>query len=133
MPSLRADAPSKAWGKSPTSSPTAASPDPPRRPPTPRACARSLVEFDAWLPRFLPQIAPEDLVIITADHGNDPTWRGTDHTREEVPLIVLHGNQARPLGTRRTFADVAATLAEAFDLRDFGTSGESFLRKLWAV
>lgn len=78
--------------------------------------ARSLREFDAWLATFLKKTAPTDLIILTADHGNDPTWRGTDHTREQVPLIVLHGEKAHPLGTRATFADIAATLAEAFAL-----------------
>jgi phosphopentomutase len=87
--------------------------------------ARSLLEFDAWLPTFLPHIAPDDLVIITADHGNDPTWRGTDHTREEVPLLVLHG-PPQPLGTRETFADIAATLAAFFHL-DPWPVGVSFL------
>ncbi len=78
--------------------------------------ANALREFDAWLPTFLANVKPDDLVIITADHGNDPTWRGTDHTREEVPLLVLHGGKANALGTRETFADVAATLAEFFGL-----------------
>jgi phosphopentomutase len=88
--------------------------------------ARALTEFDAWLPRFLRQVAPEDLVIITADHGNDPTWRGTDHTREEVPLLVLHQHRAEPLGTRQTFADIAATLADFFQLKRW-PAGTSFL------
>ena len=78
--------------------------------------ANVLREFDTWLPNFLATVKPDDLVIITADHGNDPTWRGTDHTREEVPLLVLHGGKANALGTRETFADVAATLAEFFAL-----------------
>ncbi|MEA3213231.1 MAG: phosphopentomutase [Chthoniobacter sp.] len=99
----------------------------------PAGYTRALVEFDTWLARFLNHIDEDDLVIISADHGNDPTWRGTDHTREEVPLMVLHGNQPRPLGTRRTFADVAATLAEAFELKDFGTAGVSFFSKHWAA
>ncbi len=88
---------------------------------------RSLVEFDAWLAGFLPKCEAEDLVIITADHGNDPTWRGTDHTREEVPLMVLHGGASLPLGTRRTFADVAATLAAHFALRQPWPVGKSFI------
>ncbi len=78
--------------------------------------ANALSEFDRWLASFLPAITPQDLVILTADHGNDPTWTGTDHTREEVPLLVLHGGKANALGTRETFADVAATLAAFFDL-----------------
>ncbi len=90
--------------------------------------AGALADFDEWLAGFLPQIEPEDLVIITADHGNDPTYKGTDHTREEVPLMVLHGGQAGPLGTRRSFTDVAATLAEYFRLRQPWPCGTSFLR-----
>ncbi|TCH98113.1 phosphopentomutase [Roseococcus sp. SYP-B2431] len=78
--------------------------------------AVALAEFDAWLAGLLPRCRPEDLVIITADHGNDPTYRGTDHTREEVPLLVLHGGRAGPLGTRDGFADIAASLAVAFGL-----------------
>jgi phosphopentomutase len=74
--------------------------------------ARALEECDAWLAGFLSQIDDDDLLIITADHGNDPTHKGTDHTREEVPLMMVHGEAIRPLGTRSTFADVAATLAE---------------------
>ncbi len=92
----------------------------------PRGYARALREFDDWLGRFLPRCGPEDLVIITADHGNDPTFRGTDHTREEVPLIVLHGSRCDALGTRESFADVAATLAEFFGLRPW-RAGVSFL------
>jgi phosphopentomutase len=78
--------------------------------------AKALVEFDRWLGEFLPQIKEQDLVIITADHGNDPTFRGTDHTREEVPLFVLHQGQTRDLGTRESFADVAGMLAQFFEL-----------------
>jgi phosphopentomutase len=88
--------------------------------------ARALVEFDAWLRSFQEQIGEEDLFIITADHGNDPTWRGTDHTREEVPLLVLDARRAAALGTRETFADVAATLAEFFNLAPWPV-GSSFL------
>ena len=88
--------------------------------------ANSLVEFDHWLVTFIPRCAPGDLVIITADHGNDPTWHGHDHTREEVPLLVLHANRHSALGTRQTFADIAATLADFFHLQPW-TIGESFL------
>ena len=88
--------------------------------------ANALVEFDRWLATFLPRCAPDDLVIITADHGNDPTWPGTDHTREEVPLLVLHADRRTNLGTRETFADIAATLAEFFHLNPWSV-GESFL------
>ncbi len=88
--------------------------------------ARALAEFDVWLGRFLLEIGCEDLVIITADHGNDPTFRGTDHTREEVPLFVLHDRDVRNLGTRETFADVAATLTHYFEV-DRWPVGSSFL------
>jgi phosphopentomutase len=73
--------------------------------------ARALAEFDRWLGGFLPHCGGDDLLVITADHGNDPTFRGTDHTREEVPILVGHGGLAGDLGCRDTFADVAATLA----------------------
>lgn len=78
--------------------------------------ADALLAFDRWLPSFLPAIRADDLVIITADHGNDPTWCGTDHTREEVPVLLLHGGRSEALGTRTTFADIAATLAAFFRL-----------------
>ncbi len=90
---------------------------------------RALVEFDRWLSGFLPQIETDDLLIITADHGNDPTFPGTDHTREEVPLMVLHEGPALPLGTRKTFADVAASLSHFFGLKEKTPAGVSFLRK----
>jgi len=89
--------------------------------------ANALREFDNWLGTFLPHVQPNELVIITADHGNDPTHRGTDHTREEVPLFVLHRGESRDLGRRRTFADVAATLAEFFSLPTAWPVGASFL------
>ena len=95
--------------------------------------ARALEQFDQWLGEFLPRIAGPDLVIITADHGNDPTCRGTDHTREQAPLFVLHNNQAENLGTRETFADVAATLSAYFQLPDAWPVGVSFLTTNEAV
>ena len=88
--------------------------------------AQALADFDTWLATFIPRCEPDDLVIITADHGNDPTWPGTDHTREEVPLLVLHAGRRDALGTRQTFADIAATLAEYFQLPPWPV-GESFL------
>jgi phosphopentomutase len=78
----------------------------------PAGYADALVEFDRWLAGFLPDCRDDDLLIITADHGNDPTFRGTDHTRERVPLLVRHAGRSVDLGDRATFADVAATLAE---------------------
>ncbi len=76
--------------------------------------ALALEAFDRWLAGFLDRCAPGDLVIITADHGNDPTWRGTDHTRERVPVFLPLGS-GNP-GVRGTYADVAATLAAHFAL-----------------
>ena len=93
----------------------------------PAGYATALAEFDAWLPSFLKKVTPDDLVIITADHGNDPTWTGTDHTREQVPLLVLHGQAATALGTRETFADIAATLAKYFALPEPWKVGEPFI------
>ncbi len=89
--------------------------------------ARSLSEFDNWLGHFHSKIENTDLVIITADHGNDPTFAGSDHTREQVPLFVLHNRESRNLGTRSTFADVAASLAEFFQLPEPWHTGISFL------
>jgi phosphopentomutase len=89
--------------------------------------ARTLAEFDRWLAGFFPAVLPNDLVIITADHGNDPTFSGTDHTREQVPLFVMHHGECRNLGTRSTYADVAASLSEFFQLSDPWPIGISFL------
>ncbi len=76
--------------------------------------ARALEAFDAWLAGFLPRILADDLVVITADHGNDPSYRGTDHTRERVPILVPNGKI--PPGVRDSYADVAATIAAHFGL-----------------
>ena len=88
---------------------------------------KALDEFDQWLGRFIDKVAAEDLVIITADHGNDPTFRGTDHTREQVPLLVMHNREARDLGTRSTYADVAASLTDFFELPEPWPIGSSFI------
>jgi len=89
--------------------------------------AQALAEFDEWLGEFLERITPSDLVIVTADHGNDPTYRGSDHTREQVPLFVLNENRTGPLGVRETYADIAATLAEYFELPTPWGAGKSLL------
>lgn len=82
----------------------------------PRGYAAALEEFDQRLPEIMGSMNERDLLIITADHGNDPTHSGTDHTREYVPLLVWskHYNQGQSLGIRSTFADVAATIAANF-------------------
>ena len=93
--------------------------------------AKALTEFDAWLPEFLAQLGDEDLVMITADHGCDPGYTATtDHTREYVPLLVL-GKQVKPvdLGTRQSFADIAATVAELLDV-SLDTPGQSFADRI---
>jgi phosphopentomutase len=89
--------------------------------------AKALQEFDDWLGRFIPKVSADDLLVITADHGNDPTFRGSDHTRERVPLLVMHNGESRDLGTRKTFADVAASLAKYFALPKPWPVGTSFL------
>jgi phosphopentomutase len=92
--------------------------------------ARALEHFDASLPQIEAAVRPGDLMIITADHGNDPTFPGTDHTREYAPLLV-YGKSARPgvnLGTRASLADIGQTVAENFGLKL--TAGESFLAEV---
>ena len=93
--------------------------------------ALALNEFDAWLGTFLQQLGEEDLVLITADHGCDPAYTAsTDHTREYVPLLVL-GKTVKPvdLGTRKSFADVAATVAQLLEVV-LDTPGESFAEEI---
>ncbi len=84
--------------------------------------ARALEETDRFLPEIIKRLNKDDVLVITADHGCDPTTPSTDHSREYVPLLV-HGIKPRPLGIRETFADVAASAAEFFDLTyERGTS-----------
>lgn len=93
--------------------------------------AQALSEFDAWLGTFLPKLGDEDLVLITADHGCDPGYAATtDHTREYVPLLAL-GKQVRPgsLGTRESFADIAATVAQLLGVT-LDTPGKSFAQEI---
>ena len=93
--------------------------------------ARALSEFDAWLGKFLPTLGQEDVVILTADHGCDPSYAAsTDHTREYVPLLIM-GKGIKPinLGTRESFADIAATVADIFGV-DYQTPGKSFWNRL---
>jgi len=88
--------------------------------------ARALETFDARMPELLARLQPDDLLIITADHGNDPTWRGTEHTRERVPVLVHGAGQGpRSLG-QVGFADVGETLAAHLGLAA-GKHGRSFL------
>ena len=92
--------------------------------------ARALEHFDSSLPEIESAMNDDDLMIITADHGNDPTFRGSDHTREYAPLLV-YGRIARPgvdLGIRNSLSDIGQTIAENFGVRL--TAGESFLAQL---
>jgi phosphopentomutase len=92
---------------------------------------RGLVELDRRVPRLLKGVREDDLVIFTADHGNDPTTPSTDHSREIVPLLVF-GPRVRPadLGRRRTFADIGQTVAEFLGAPALG-AGTSFLPEVW--
>ena len=93
--------------------------------------ARALNEFDAWLPGFLAALGDGDLVMITADHGCDPGYGATtDHTREYVPLLIL-GKGVKPvnLGTRDSFADIAATVSQLLNV-PLDTPGRSFARQI---
>ena len=93
--------------------------------------ANALAEFDAWLPGLLEKLGEDDIVMITADHGCDPGYTATtDHTREYVPLVIA-GPKVKPinLGTRNSFADIAATVAQLLDVK-LKTPGESFASEI---
>ncbi|TDQ59527.1 phosphopentomutase [Mesocricetibacter intestinalis] len=87
--------------------------------------AAALEYFDRRLPELLALVSNEDLLIITADHGCDPTWSGTDHTREHIPVLIYGAQVPKEfLGKRMTFADIGQTIAEYFKLSpmDYGTA-----------
>jgi phosphopentomutase len=92
---------------------------------------RALEEFDAWLPQLFKAMRPDDLLVICADHGCDPTTPGSDHTREYVPALFWSKAMERgnSLGDRQSFADIAATLADYFRIPG-KVAGESFIRLL---
>ncbi len=91
---------------------------------------KAIERFDTQLPGIIDALDDGDLLIISADHGNDPTYRGTDHTREYVPLLTMvkGGKTGTDLGTRSTFADIGATIGDFFDVE--WKIGESFLDNL---
>jgi len=93
--------------------------------------AQNLERFDARLSTLLPALHADDLLVITADHGNDPTTASTDHAREHVPLLVFgaHVRAGVDLGTRPTFADLGQTLAEVFGVGRLA-HGTSFLKDI---
>jgi phosphopentomutase len=97
----------------------------------PEGYGKALEDFDERLPEVLNKLKEDDLLLITADHGNDPVHHGTDHTREYVPLIAYHTGtaQGEELPLRNTFADIAATIAENFNI-DMPEHGTSFLQAL---
>ena len=94
--------------------------------------AKALEDFDARLPELFNILLPNDIVIITADHGCDPTYKGTDHTREYIP-ILLFGSKIKSvsLGVRTTFADIGQTIGEYFNLPPF-VYGKSFLKEIYS-
>lgn len=97
----------------------------------PEGFAKALTDFDKSLPRFFNEMWSDDILIITADHGCDPTTPSTDHSREYVPLLV-YGKAIKAginLGIRKTFADIGATIAEIFDIKK-PEEGESFLEEV---
>ena len=96
-----------------------------------QAYAQCLRDFDDFLPNIIGAMRDDDLLMITADHGCDPTYTGTDHTRERVPILAWHRNMRRTidLGTRDSYADIAATVCEGFGLpQRFGA--KSFWQEL---
>jgi phosphopentomutase len=96
--------------------------------------AQALRDVDNWVPQLQQRMRPGDALFFTADHGVDPTYRGTDHTRECVPFLA-YGETIHPgldLGVRSTFADLGQTLAEAFAVEAL-EAGTSFARVLGLV
>jgi phosphopentomutase len=93
----------------------------------PEGMAANIQLFDGRLPELLDALTAEDLMIITADHGNDPTFRGTDHTRERVPLLVMGDGDTRDLGIRESFSDVGASVAGWLGVEKGGLPGRSFV------
>jgi len=85
----------------------------------PQGYADALAEFDEYLPQIVEALAEDDLLVITADHGNDPTYPGTDHTREYVPVLITGAavQAGVNIGVRPTFSDLAATIADIFDVK----------------
>ena len=97
----------------------------------PKGYHDAIEEFDNDLKTLVDLLNDDDLLIVTADHGNDPTWTGTDHTREYVPLLCFSKSlKGGNLGTRKSFADIGATIAENFNVKAPKVIGESFLKEL---
>jgi phosphopentomutase len=92
----------------------------------PEGMAENIERFDDRLPELLDALTAEDLMIITADHGNDPTFKGTDHTRERVPLLVVAG-EPHDLGVREGFADLGASVVAWLGVEKGGLPGKVFV------
>lgn len=93
----------------------------------PEGFRKALQEFDQWLPSFIEKLDEEDALLITADHGNDPTTPSTDHSREYVPILLYRKNVGgKDLGIRETFSDAAQTIAHFFKINN-DLKGKSFL------
>jgi phosphopentomutase len=90
----------------------------------PEGMAANIERFDDRLPELLDSMTEEDLLVVTADHGNDPTFKGTDHTRERVPLLIV-GIGPQDLGVREGFSDVGATVAAWLGVGRNGLPGKS--------
>jgi phosphopentomutase len=98
----------------------------------PVGMAENLKRFEERVPELLDATRPEDLLFITADHGNDPTFKGTDHTRERVPLLVVGGGEPHDLGAREGFSDVGTSVAAWLGVGSGGLPGEGLLKRtLW--
>ena len=94
--------------------------------------ANAITEFDRWLGDFIPKMEEDDVLMITADHGCDPGFKGTDHTREYIPFLAC-GKQLKQnvdLGTRVGFTDIARTVLDLFDVEADGIPGESFKKEI---
>jgi len=92
---------------------------------------KALMDFDKRLGKVLDEMKPDDLLMVTADHGNDPGFKGTDHTRENVPLLVYSPSMNKPnqsLGLRKTFSDLGATILENFNVEP--VKGTSFYKEI---
>jgi len=93
----------------------------------PKGYKEALEKFDSRIPEILNSMKDNDIIIFTADHGNDPTYQGSDHTREYIPIIIYgkHVKGNVNIGTRKSFADIAATISDIFTIQSTG-NGESF-------
>lgn len=96
----------------------------------PKGYKEALEYFDKRLPEILETMKDTDMLVLTADHGNDPTYKGTDHTREYIPILI-YGKDIKQnvnLGTRKTFADISATILDILNLPKL--KGESFKNEI---